>query len=59
MRVETQGSAHSFSKIINVDNICEKSRKIRYYIFELLSKFTAFFYFLGNVFPRIVWRNKF
>ena len=59
IRVETQGSAHSSSKIINVDNICEKSRKIRYYIFELLSRFTGFFYFLGNVFPRIVWRNKF
>ena len=46
-----QRSAQSSFQKLDVDNSCQKTCKIRYYIFEPLSKFTAFFYFLGNAFP--------
>ena len=54
MELEMQRSAQSSFQKLDVDNSCQKTCKIRYYIFEPLSKFTAFFYFLGNAFPRIV-----
>ena len=54
MWVETQPSAQSSIQKLNVDNSCEKTRKIRYYIFEVLSNFTVFLYFLPNILARIV-----
>ena len=47
--VETQPSVQSPFQKLNVDNSCQKTRKIRYYIFEVLSNFTVFFYFLPNI----------
>ena len=40
--VETQPSAQSSFQKLNVDNSCQKTRKIRYYTFEALSSFTVF-----------------
>ena len=51
--VETQPSAKSSFQKLNVDNSCQKTRKIRYYIFEVLSNFTVFFYFLPNILAMI------
>ena len=39
---------------IKTDNSCQKTRKIRYYIFEVLSNFTVFLYFVPNILCRIV-----
>ena len=41
MRVERQPSAQSFFQKLNADNRCQKTLKIRYYIFEFLSNFTV------------------
>ena len=54
MWVETQPSAQSSFQKLNVDNSCQKTRKIRYYIFEVLSNFTVFLYFVPNILARIV-----
>ena len=40
--VETQLSCQSSFHKLNVGNSCQKPRKIRYYIFEVFSKFTVF-----------------
>ena len=42
MWVEAQPSAQSSLQNLNVDNSCQKTRKIRYYIFEVLCSFAVF-----------------
>ena len=37
-----------------MDNSCQKTRKIRYYIFETLPNFIVSLYFLPNILSRIV-----
>ena len=54
MWVEMQPSANSSIQKLNADNSCQKTRKIRYYIFEVLSNFTVFLYFVPNILSRIV-----
>ena len=54
MWLETQPTAHSSFQKLNVDSNCQKICEIRYYIFEVLSKFTVFLYFMPNILPRIV-----
>ena len=39
---EAQPSAQFSFQKLNVENSCQKTRKIRYYIFEVLSNFTVF-----------------
>ena len=41
MWVERQPKVQSSFQKLNVDNSCQKTRKIRYYIFEILSSFTV------------------
>ena len=53
MWVETQPSAQSSFQKLNVDNSCQKTCKIIYYIFEVLSNFAGFLYFLPNILSRI------
>ena len=57
--VETQPSAQSSFQKLNVDNSCQKTRKIRYYTFEVLSNFTVFIYFVLNILSRIVVHDPF
>ena len=59
MWVKMEPSAQSSFQKLNVDNSCQKTRKIRYYIFEVLSNFTIFLYFVPNILDRIVRGNKF
>ena len=59
MRVKSKPSAKSSIPKLNVDKSCQKTRKIRYYSFEVLSNFTVFIYFVPNILARIVWENKF
>ena len=40
--VETQLSGQSSFQKPNVDNSCQNTRKIRYYVFEILANFTLF-----------------
>ena len=54
MWVGMQLSAQSLLQKLNVDSSCHKTRKIRYYIFEVLSNFTVFLYFVPNILTRIV-----
>ena len=54
MWVETQPSSQSSFQKLNVGNSCQKTRKIRYYIFEALSNFTVFLYFVPNILVRIL-----
>ena len=54
MWVERQPKVQSSFQKLNVDNSCQKTRKIRYYIFEVLSNFTVFLYFVPNILARIV-----
>ena len=54
MWVETQPSAQSSFQKLNVDNSCQKTRKNRYYIFDGLSNFTVFLYFIPSILSRIV-----
>ena len=54
MWVETQATAQSSFQKLNADISCQKTRKIRYYIFEFLSNFTVFLYFEPNILPGIV-----
>ena len=52
--VDTQPSVQSSFQKLNFDSSCQKTRKIRWQIFEVLSIFTGFLYFVPNVFARIV-----
>ena len=54
MWVGMQLSAQSLLQKLNVDSSCQKTRKIRYYIFKFLSNFTVFLYFVSNILIRIV-----
>ena len=54
MWVETQPSAQSSFQKLNVDNSCQKTRKIRYFIFEVLPDFIVSLYFVPNILSRIV-----
>ena len=54
MWVETQPSAQSSFQKLNVDNSCQKTRKIRYYIFEVLPNFIVSLYFVPYILSRIV-----
>ena len=54
MWVETQPSAQPPFQKLNVNSSCQKTRKIRYSIFEVLSNLIAFLYFVTNILPRIV-----
>ena len=54
MWMETQRSAKSSFQELNVDNSCQKTRKIRYYIFEVLSNFTVSLSFVPNTLAGIV-----
>ena len=40
----TQPSAQSPLQKLNFDNSCQKTDKIRYYIFKVLSNFTVFYF---------------
>ena len=59
MRVDMQPIAQPFFQKLNVDNSCQETRKIRYYIFKVLSKFTVFSKILTHILARIVRGNKF
>ena len=50
---DTQPSANSFFQKLNVGNSCQKTRKIRYCIFEVLFNFTVFLYSVPNILARI------
>ena len=52
--VETQASAQSPLQKLNFENSCQQTGKIRSQLFEVLSNFTGFLYFVPNIFPRIV-----
>ena len=52
--VEMQPSAQSSFEKLNVDNTCQKTGKIRYYIFEILPNFTVSLYFVPNILSRIL-----
>ena len=54
MWVETQPSVQPFFQKLNVDNSCQETHKIRYYIFEVLSNFTVFLKFVPNILARAV-----
>ena len=43
-----------FFQKLNVDNSFQKTRKIRYYIFEVLPNFIVSLYFVPNILSRIV-----
>ena len=44
--LEALRSAQSFFQILNFDNSCQKTRKIREQIFEVLSNFAGFLYWI-------------
>ena len=54
MWVQTQPNAQSSFQKLNDDNSCQKTCRIRYYIFEVLLNFIVFLYFEPNIFSRIV-----
>ena len=54
MWVQTQPHSHSSFQKLNVDNSCQKARKIRYYVFEVLPNFIVSLYFVLNILSRIV-----
>ena len=53
MWVQTQPNAQSSFQKLNVDNSCQKTRKIRYYVFEVLPNFIVSLYFVANILSRI------
>ena len=53
MWMETKPSTQSSLQKLNVYNSCQKTRTIRYYIFEALSNFTVFLYSVPNILSRI------
>ena len=59
MLVETQPSGESSFQKLDVDNSFQKARKIRYYIFEVLSNFPVFLYIIPNILASNVWGNRF
>ena len=52
--VQTQPNAQPSFQKLNVNNSFQKTRKIRYYIFEVLSNFIVSIYFVPNILSRIV-----
>ena len=54
MWMETQPSVQSPFQELNVDSTCQKTRKTRSYIFEVLYNLTVFVYFVPNILARIV-----
>ena len=54
MWVETQANTQSPLQKPNADNSCQKTRKIRYYIFEALPNFFVSLYLVPNILSRIV-----
>ena len=52
--VETQPSVQFSFQKLNFDNNRQKSRTIREQIFEALSNFNGFLYFVPNILSRIV-----
>ena len=54
MWVEAQLSVQSTFQKLNVDNSCQRTRKIRYYVFEVLFNFTAFLYLVPSTLSRTV-----
>ena len=54
MWVQTQPNSQSSFQKLDFDNSCQKTRKIRYYIFEVLPNFTVYLYFVPNILSRIV-----
>ena len=54
MWVKTQSNAQFLFQKLNFDNSCQKTRKIKYYILEVLSSFIAFPYFMPNTLARTV-----
>ena len=50
MWMEMQNSAQSSFQKLNNDNSCQKTRKIRYYTFEVLSTFSVFLQFVPDIF---------
>ena len=59
MWVKTHPSAQFFFQKLNVDNSCQKTRKVWYYIFEFLSSFNVLLKFVPNILASIIWRKKF
>ena len=57
MWAETQPSTQFSFQKLNVDNICQKTRKVRHYIFEVLSNFTVFLYFVPYILVMVVGRR--
>ena len=53
MLVQAQPNAQSPFQKSNVDNSCQKTRKIRYSIFEVLPNLIVSFYFVPNILSRI------
>ena len=53
MWVQTQPNAQFSFQKLNVGNSCQKTRKIRYCIFEVLFNFTVFLYSVPNILARI------
>ena len=51
---KTQPNSQSSFLKLNVDNSCQKTRKIRYYIFEVLPNFIVSLYSVPNILSRIV-----
>ena len=54
MWVQTQPNAQSSFQKVNVDNSCQKARKIRYYFFEVLANSIVCLYFVPNILSRVV-----
>ena len=52
--LQTQPNSHCSFHKLNVDNSCQKARKIRDYIFEVLTNFIVSLYFYPNILSRIV-----
>ena len=52
--MQTQPNAQSSLQRLNVDNSCQKTRKITYYICEVLLNFIVSLYFVPNFLSRIV-----
>ena len=56
--VETQPNSQSSFQKLNVHNSCQKTHKIRHYIFEVLSNFAVFLYCVPNILARIVVKER-
>ena len=57
--VETQFSGQSSFQKLNVENICQNTRKIRYYVFEVLLNFTLFLEITPKILATNALGNKF